>query len=258
MAGKTPRSFPSKARGTFCWEVCQDFSFERRAGSPQRRASFLAAATMVIPCPILVGSPKERPLADEGSRGGRRKDQMSKQMMGFGGSQRDEWGAGCGLGLRRSHEVLVNRDADEEGICQQDEGQMPIPAEVAAHFILIESQSFGGFQVLFDAPACPNGLHHGGQRGLWWRKDEKGSQLIWVVQTAADDEEMATVDGTSTHNGQTSPVKEALAFGTKTDAERRCQSRACSSCRARLPTSASLMPARVCTHTTSMEGTAKA
>src|ERR1700681_2590491 len=106
---------------------------------------------------------------------------MGQQVLGFGRGQRD----GCRFLLSRSGELALDRDARQESICQQDESDMPIPAQVAAHFILIKSQSFGCFQVLFDTPPCANGLHHGGQRRLWWRKDEEVSHLVWIVKATA-------------------------------------------------------------------------
>ena len=42
----------------------------------------------------------------------------------------------------------MHTEAEQEGRGQQDQRDVAIPAEVAAHFILIESQVFGGFQVL--------------------------------------------------------------------------------------------------------------
>ena len=41
----------------------------------------------------------------------------------------------------------MHTEGDEEGSSQQDEGEVAIPAEIAADFILIESQVFGDFQI---------------------------------------------------------------------------------------------------------------
>src|SRR5260370_13421561 len=92
---------------------------------------------------------------------------------------------------------------------------MAIPTPVAAHFILIELQSFGGLQVLFDMPVGATGLHHGGQGGVGRGPDQEIGQLVWVVEAAAHQEPMATVHGASVHDWQASPVKEALPFGTQ-------------------------------------------
>ena len=40
---------------------------------------------------------------------------MGEQVLGFGGGQRDERGAGHSLGLRRSGEVALDGDAEQEG-----------------------------------------------------------------------------------------------------------------------------------------------
>ena len=69
-------------------------------------------------------------------------------MTGFRGGERDERGAGHGLLLGSSREVAVDRDVDEEGVGEQHEGEMTIPAQVAAHFIVVKAEGFGRFQVL--------------------------------------------------------------------------------------------------------------
>src|SRR5436853_2135283 len=91
---------------------------------------------MVVSSPIVVGSPKERPLTDQRSARGSRKEQMGQKVTHFGGSQSNEWGGGLGFGLfcrggqrrRRLH-----AEAQQEGIGEHDEGDMTIPALVAAH-----------------------------------------------------------------------------------------------------------------------------
>jgi hypothetical protein len=68
------------------------------------------------------------------------------------------------------------------------------------------------FQVLFDAKACANRLHHEGQRRLHGSVDQVIGQLVRVVEAATDHEPMATVRDTSMHHRQASPVEEVLAF----------------------------------------------
>ena len=72
---------------------------------------------------------------------------------------------------------------------------MTIPARKAAHFVLIQAQIFGGFQILFNVPARANGLHDGGQRGAEGRKDEVKGQDGRIVEAATDDQEMASICG---------------------------------------------------------------
>ena len=91
----------------------------------------------------------------------------------------------------------MDADADQESRGQHDEGQMAIPADVAAHFILVKSKLFAGLQVLFDAPACPNGLHDGGQGCRQWGKDQVIGQFVRLVQTATKDQEVSVVHSAS-------------------------------------------------------------
>ncbi len=69
-------------------------------------------------------------------------------MTGFRGGERDERGAGHRLLLGSRREVAVDRAVEEEGVGEQHEGEMTIPAEVAAHFIVVKAEGFGRFQVL--------------------------------------------------------------------------------------------------------------
>src|SRR5262249_15785941 len=135
----------------------------------------------------------------------------------------------CGKWVRR-----LQADAHQKGIRQEHESEMTIPAEVAAHFILIESQSFGGLQVLFDVPPCANGLHHDGEGRLIWSGNEVISQFVGVVEATTDHKELSTVHGARrAQSKRRSPLVPRLC-------ERRCQS----PCRAMLATSPSLMPVR--------------
>jgi hypothetical protein len=109
--------------------------------------------------------------------------------------------------------VTLDGDAEQEGSGKQDESDMAVPAHITAHFIVVESEGFASLQVLFDMKACPDGLHHGGQGCVGWGPDQVIGQLVRVVQAAAHDEPMAPVHGAGLHEGQASPVKEALAFG---------------------------------------------
>src|SRR5215475_12125203 len=93
-----------------------------------------------------------------------------------------------------------------------DEGAfriMAVPGEVTAHCIVIEAQIFGRFQVLFDAKACANRLHHERQRRLHGSVDQVIGQLVRVVEAATDHEPMTTVRDTSMYHRQASPVEEA-------------------------------------------------
>ena len=69
-------------------------------------------------------------------------------MLRFGGGQGDERGGGRKLGLGRRMRAILDTEADQEDVGEQDQGQMAIPAQVTAHFILVKSQIFGGLQIL--------------------------------------------------------------------------------------------------------------
>src|SRR5260370_1797923 len=145
---------------------------------------------MIIARPVLMGSPPPRPVTDRWRGRGSRPDEVSEQVLGFGSGQRDErLRAGRLVGVSRS--MGGDTEAEEEGRGQQDKGDMAIPAEVTAHFIVIESGVFGGLQVLFDVPAAANGLHDGGQRRSREPEDEVGGYLAGVAGAATQDEELA-------------------------------------------------------------------
>ncbi len=59
-------------------EDSQDFSWEGQVAQHRGLAGFRAAATMIIAGPILMGAPKDRPLADQGSGSGRRPEEVGQ------------------------------------------------------------------------------------------------------------------------------------------------------------------------------------
>src|SRR5712692_145635 len=105
-------------------------------------------------------------------------------MTDFGSGQRDERGAGRRLRRwGRSREVVVDRDAQEEGRSEQDQSDVAIPAHIAAYFILVKSQSFASVQVLFDVPTAANGLHDERQGRVRWSPDP--ARAVWPNRKAA-------------------------------------------------------------------------
>ena len=121
----------------------------------QARASFFAAATMILASPRVVGSPKDRPLTDEGSGGGRGEEQAGQQMTHFGGGQSNEWRLVGALLRYHVMGVILERDGDQESVSEQDEGEMAIPAQVAAHFLVTLVR---GLWRLPDPLRCASGL----------------------------------------------------------------------------------------------------
>src|SRR5947209_4051789 len=203
LLGVLPRTIPGKRAA-----VSSKRPPHRCCKAPVGFASFLAASTMIVAGPILMGASPPRPLTDEGGRGGSRPDEAGQQVTDFSGGQGNDGGSrhgSWGGRWRRKRTVLVHSDAHQESRSQHDEGEMAIPAEVAAHFILIESQVFAGLQVLLNAPAGANGLHDGGQRRVQRSKDQVVGELVGVVKATAHDQEVATVHAASLEPGQDGP-----------------------------------------------------
>jgi hypothetical protein len=148
LPGKLRGVFPEKGPGRF-QENSPEQCWEGQVARPGDLPGFLATATMIIAGPILMGAPKDRPLADQGSGSGCRPEEVGQQVAGFGGSQRDKRGASRWLGRwGRLREVALDGDAEQEGSGKQDERDMAVPAQVAAHFIVIKSEGFASLQVL--------------------------------------------------------------------------------------------------------------
>ena len=94
---------------------------------------------------------------------------------------------------------MLDCDAEQEGAGQQNQGDVTRPAEEAAHFVLIQAQVFGRFQILFNAPARADGLHDGGQGS-----GERGKDLVKgpdgrIVKATTDEQEVASVHGPGLH-----------------------------------------------------------
>ncbi len=139
-------------------------------------------------------------------------------MMHFGGGQRNEREGGPRSGVfcwRGKRARRLHADTHQEGVGKQNQGDMAIPAPVAAHFIVVEPKLLGGVQVLFDVLAGAAGLDDDGQRRIQGSVDQIIGQFVGVVQAATDHEPVTTVHGASVHEGQACPVKEALAFGAQ-------------------------------------------
>ena len=107
----------------------------------------------------------------------------------------------------------MDRDTDQEGISEQDEGDVTIAADIAAHFRLVQAQVFAGLQVLFAVPTRANSLHHGRERRRQWSRDQVRSQFVRVVEAATDDQPVATVHAALLDPGPDGPIEKALPFG---------------------------------------------
>src|SRR5215472_6765691 len=113
--------------------------------------------------------------------------------MDLQGGQVDEWWARRGRWPSQARLPLLDAETHQKGRREQHESHMSVPAEVAAHFIVRETESFARLQVLFDVPACADGLHAGGQRRGRRSKNQIVRQLMWRIETATDQQEVAFV-----------------------------------------------------------------
>ncbi len=173
---------------------------------------------MIIPGPILVDSPKPRPLRDQESGSGQGKEEACEHMTGFGGGQRDEGSLRVGE-VGSSREVVMDRDGKQEGAGEEDQGDMPIPAQVAAPFVVVQAQSFGRFSILFDVPPRSNGLDDRGQGHAKRGEDQVKGQLGGIIEATTDDQEVACIHAPGLHPGQDGPIKEAFSFSALALAE---------------------------------------
>src|ERR1700687_145244 len=93
LAGRFPGDllgvFPRKVPGNTSSGL-REAQASTDARERQGLASFLAAPTMIVAGPILMGASPPRPLTDQGGRGGGRPDEAGQQVTDFGGGQRND------------------------------------------------------------------------------------------------------------------------------------------------------------------------
>jgi len=171
---------------------------------------------MVIASPILMRASEAGPLTDQQHGGGSREDQAGQEMTDLGGRQFNERGRSRERIVSRVQVAFLNRDPDQKGSGEQDEGEMTVPANEAAHFILIQAQPFAGLQILFNVPSRANGLHDGGQQHVFGGENQVIGQGVWVVKAATDDQEVLSIHRPGLCPGQDGPVKEPVPFGALT------------------------------------------
>jgi hypothetical protein len=116
---------------------------------------------------------------------------------------------------RRSGKAVGDGDVKEEGRGEQHERDMAIPAQITAPFVMAQPERFVGFEVLLYVPASADGLNEKGERSVEWGPDEEKSQFAGIVNAAAHEKPVSTIDLTGERDGQASPVKKTLAFGTQ-------------------------------------------
>ncbi len=83
----------------------------------------------------------------------------------------------------------------------------------AAHLIVIQSDVFAIFKILFDMPACATGRNHLWQSGPLRGKDEVVRFLVGISQAATNEQPMAPIIFPPMQHGNVRPVEEPGAFG---------------------------------------------
>jgi hypothetical protein len=102
----------------------------------------------------------------------------------------------------------------QQGQRPHGEGNMPIPARPAPHFIMIQSNiTFGSFKTALDGPAGPGHPHDLGQRGLLPCKDDIGGQLRGRADAASHQQPAMPARLQRRGQGSPAPVIPAWAFG---------------------------------------------
>src|SRR5450755_322369 len=130
-------------------------------------------------------------------------------------------------GRWRGGETLRGTHPCQGGESHQHKRDVPVPASETADLIVIQSQIFAIFKILFDMPACANGRNHLWQRGPLWPKDEVVRFLVGISQAATNEQPMTLIIFPSMQNGNVRPVEEPGPL-LPSLIERRCQSWACS------------------------------
>src|SRR5260370_16741939 len=91
---------------------------------------------------------------------------------------------------------------------------MAVPADKAAHFILIQSQVFAPLKILFNAPAASQSRDLGKQRGGGRSKDQIIRQFRGGIAGAADQQGMPSIILSAVPHRHTRPVKPPRSFGS--------------------------------------------
>ncbi len=89
----------------------------------------------------------------------------------------------------------------------------------AAHLIVIQSQSFAIFKMLFAMPACANSRNHLWQSGPFGGQDEVVRFLVGISQAATNEQPMAPIIFPPMQHGNVRPVEEPGAFASFTHRE---------------------------------------
>src|SRR5512135_244637 len=120
---------------------------------------------------------------------------------------------------QRGGEPLCRTNPCQEGQSQQHQRDVSVPASEAANLIVIQSEVFGVFKILFNVPAGANGRHHLWQGGCLWGKNEVVRFLVGIGEAAADEHPMASIIFPPMQHGYSRPVKQSGTLGAFTHRE---------------------------------------
>src|SRR6266487_2993656 len=104
-------------------------------------------------------------------------------------------------------------DAAQKRQGQHDQGDMAIPSQEAAHFVVIQSEIFAILKIFFNAPTTSQSGDFGLQRGLGGSKDQIIGQVWGGSDAATDEQRVPAIVSALLPNGQGCPVKETRPFG---------------------------------------------
>lgn len=89
--------------------------------------------------------------------------------------------------------MVLDRDTNEKGVGEHDEGKMTRSAEETAHVVLIQAQICAGISIFFDAPPGPNGWHDDGQGRGKRSEDQGGGEHAGIIETATHGQDVVPV-----------------------------------------------------------------
>src|SRR5258708_35901634 len=113
-----------------------------------------------------------------------------------------------------SGETLRCANPCKIGESQQYERNVPVPADVATHFVVVHAEIFAVFKNFLNMPSGANGLDHFWQGGSLWGKDKVVRLLRWIVYTATNEQPMSSIILPLVEHRNDGPVEEPGAFGT--------------------------------------------
>ena len=95
---------------------------------------------------------------------------------------------------------------------QQHEGDMPVPANEATNFVVIQAHIFGVLKIFLNVPSGSNRLDHLRKCGATWSAHEVVCLLKRISGATTNEQPMASIIFPSVQHGHDRPVKESRTF----------------------------------------------